>query len=603
LSLSPLFLASAAAFAATVACVPLAAAFARRRGVVSRPRTDRWGARTTPLWGGLAIFAGYALPLGWFLPLGHRAWGIVMAGAAALVLGAYDDKVGLRPQTKLLGQVLAVCLLMTLGFGFKLRPVELAAVIASVAWGVLVMNAVNLIDNMDGLSSGVSFVAAVFVSAFLWGAGKSHEAVVAASLAGALGGFLVFNFPPARIFMGDAGSLFIGLTLAGLTLSTSLYAEQKLSALSVLLGPTLVLAIPLLDVLLVSVTRTLAGRPVSQGGRDHTSHRLVELGFSERATVLLLYGLSAVCGLGAAAVTRRGSLWVNLFVVSLVIIGLGLFFSYLARLRLSAHETAGAGRTAVLLRVAFKRRWLEVLLDVALAFACLVLTYLLRFDLDLPAFHRRQVVQSLPWVIGLTVAAFNAAGLYRGMWTLHSLRDVGRFARAAGLAAGACLLVAVLFQQTERYPRSVFPLYGVVLFVGVAATRNSFRFLEMTLARRSKAKVPVLIFGTGREGELAFRELSGNGGSLRPVGFIDGERTHRGLRIHGVPVLGTPADLERIAGRTRFDQIVLASPSLSPENRRVILSFARQWGKKVSAFRVSYEDVADVPAETETVAL
>lgn len=603
-SLKPFWLVSAAAFLTTVLLVPLAGALARRAGVVARPRMDRWGRRPTPLWGGLAIFAGYAIPLFWVLPSGHRAWGIVAAGAAALALGAYDDKVNLKPQTKLIGQLLTVCLLVALGFGFKLKPAGIFSILASVAWGVLVMNALNLIDNMDGLSPGVSLVAVVFVGVFLWRADKPEEAALAASLAGALAGFLLFNFPPAKIYMGDAGSLSLGLTLAGLTLSTSLYADQKLSALSVLLGPTLVLAIPLLDVVLVSITRILAGRPISQGGRDHTSHRLVELGFSERGTVLLLYGLSAVSGLGAVAVTQRGSRLFNLCLVALLIMGLGLFFSYLARLRLSTSDDAPRqpSRTAVIIGLAFKRRLLEILLDVALAFSCFLSAYLFRFDLTLPAMYRHQVMSSLPWILGTAVAGFHAAGLYKGLWSHQGLRDVGRFLKAAGLAAAAGWSVALVLGRLDDIPLSIFPLYGVLLFLGVAATRNSFRFLELLLMRRNH-RTPVVILGTGREGNIAFQALSGGRGPWKPVGFLDdvgGESS--GLRIHGVPVLGTWDDLESIAARTPFRQIILASDSLTPESREKVLSLARQCGKRVSAFRVLCEDLTGHTVPQEQVA-
>src|SRR4029077_15375024 len=155
-------------------------------------------------------------------------------------------------------------------------------------WLVGITNALNLLDNIDGLAGGVAAIGALFLTYLCHAAHQPAHAALCAPFAGAVCGFLVFNFNPASIFMGDCGSLFLGFFLAGSALINPAAGRSR-TFLPVLAVPVLILFIPIFDTLFVMVQRKLAGRPVSLGGRDHTSHRLVALGLSERHAVLLLY--------------------------------------------------------------------------------------------------------------------------------------------------------------------------------------------------------------------------------------------------------------------------------------------------------------------------
>ncbi|RMH14304.1 MAG: undecaprenyl/decaprenyl-phosphate alpha-N-acetylglucosaminyl 1-phosphate transferase, partial [Gemmatimonadetes bacterium] len=221
---------------ATVALTPLARTLALRRGRVSDPREDRWHRRPTPAVGGAPLFIGFggavalaiafgAHPAGWMdpparavLPLApHMA--ILLAATGMFLLGLVDDQVQVRPVTKLVGQIAAAALLITSGIGVWLTGVYVVDVAISLLWFVGVTNALNLLDNMDGLAGGVGAIAAGFMGVTFGLEGQAELAVIAFSLMGALIGFLVHNYPPARVFMGDSGSLFLGVTLAGMALA------------------------------------------------------------------------------------------------------------------------------------------------------------------------------------------------------------------------------------------------------------------------------------------------------------------------------------------------------------------------------------------------
>jgi UDP-GlcNAc:undecaprenyl-phosphate GlcNAc-1-phosphate transferase len=283
-------------FLIALAFTPLARAGARSAGLVVAPRRDRWHRQSTATVGGVAVFGAFALGLVLCPPVAH-ARPIILGAALLFAAGLVDDVVPLRPLTKLAVQLLAGALVV--GDGLQLPWTAYPAVNAAVTlvWLVGITNAMNLLDNMDGLAAGIAVIAGVFLTVTFVLNGQPAEATLAMALAGAALGFLVFNFNPASIFMGDCGSMFLGSALGGLALLSTYGRSRNLTA--VLFTPVLILSIPILDTCLVTITRKLAGRPVSIGGRDHSSHRLVALGASEKRAVVILYGMATLSGLFA----------------------------------------------------------------------------------------------------------------------------------------------------------------------------------------------------------------------------------------------------------------------------------------------------------------
>jgi len=267
------------AFGVTAAATPLVRAFARARGQVARPRADRWSRQPTALLGGIAMFAGIAAATAWVGPGGGRPlllW--AGCGAAMFALGLVDDLVQLRPAAKLAGQIAIAALFTAAGpnLVYTFQPVLDFAI--TVLWLVGITNALNLLDNLDGQAAGVTAIAAGFLAYFFLAAGQPLQAALAVAVAGAALGFLLYNYHPASIFMGDSGSLLLGFALASLSLLAPSHRTRNL--LATLAVPILILLIPIIDTTLVTLSRKAHGRAVSQGGTDHISHRLVALGLS-----------------------------------------------------------------------------------------------------------------------------------------------------------------------------------------------------------------------------------------------------------------------------------------------------------------------------------
>ena len=319
------------AFGLSLLFTPLVRGFARRVGMVAKPRADRWHQKPTALLGGVAFFAA-ALITGLVAgTITQQRAVLFLASGVLFVVGLLDDIFRIRPYQKLIGQIAGALLWIVLGGTFRWTPWWFADVAITLFWIVGITNAINLLDNMDGLSAGISSTAAIFLAICFWQNENGEWASLLAILAASLLGFLVYNHNPASIFMGDCGALFLGQFLAGASVANRVGADAT-SFFAVVAVPVLILFIPIFDTTLVTVLRIRAGRPISQGGRDHTSHRLVALGFSERRAVWRLYGLGGLAG-SLALVAGAAPLAVSLPLTALFVIGMAGFAVRLARVK------------------------------------------------------------------------------------------------------------------------------------------------------------------------------------------------------------------------------------------------------------------------------
>jgi UDP-GlcNAc:undecaprenyl-phosphate GlcNAc-1-phosphate transferase len=298
-------LAAAAAAVVTAALTPVVGRVARRFGLLDEPRERGLSERLTPLLGGLAIFAGVLVAALVWLPI-DDTYRAILAGAAVITLvGAIDDIVDLHPALKLAGQVGAVALPVSAGVTVDdftlpvIHRVDLHGLGAplTLAGIVLIINVVNFSDGVDGLAAGVCAIAASSFAVIAFDLGKASAGVLAAIIAGAALGFLVHNFHPASVFMGDCGSNLLGYLLGAVIVEGSL----KTNALIALVGPLVVLAVPFLDTGFVLAKRLKYRRPVYRADRWHFHHRMANIGFSQRRTVLYLYAwMLAMAGLAVA---------------------------------------------------------------------------------------------------------------------------------------------------------------------------------------------------------------------------------------------------------------------------------------------------------------
>jgi UDP-GlcNAc:undecaprenyl-phosphate/decaprenyl-phosphate GlcNAc-1-phosphate transferase len=533
---------------------PLIARFARRRGLVVQPRMDRWHRKPTPILGGVAMTIAVLLVLAVALPQTSTFAVLILCIGGASALGLIDDLRGLAPSTKLAGQVIIASLLVAGGIRVELVGFEPAAFVLTVGWIVALMNAVNLIDNMDGLAAGIAVIAGVALAITAIPMSLS-AAVLAGTTAGAALGFLVHNFNPARVFMGDTGSMLLGFLLATAALLGT--STTRANVAIAVFAPLAVLALPIFDTALVSASRRLAGLPISRGGRDHASHRLVALGLTERSSVLLLYALAALLATLAIATEFASGLFIPLLV--LAGIGLALFGVFLSEVNPYGGEVRRVQGNAVA-RAIFRyvRFGSEVLLDVTLLTVAYYCSYLLRFEDYLAVAWLADFGWSLPILVSFQLGALVLFRVYRTLWRYIGVADVLGVLRA--LAVGNLLgYFAIALTESSRAPsRAVFVLDWLVAGLLVVGARASLVWLRQWFGRRPReGERRVIIIGASDIGELAHRLLGHqDGASFRTIGFLDDDRGKHYRQIGGVPVLGGTTELQEIARRVKPDLIL-----------------------------------------------
>ncbi len=275
-------------FAASLGLTPLSRVIALRLGVVDHPNQRKIHKDNKPMMGGLAIYVGFALALILLSPPQYLIeFGALLCGSAFLALvGLVDDRYTLGIKSKMLAEIIATLVLIAAGIHIQMFNNPLIDDPLTLFWVVALTNAVNFLDNMDGLAAGLSAIAGGFFTLIAFTQGLSLVSSLAAALTGSAVGFLIYNFSPASSFMGDMGALVLGFLLAILGIKLKFTSPPDVTWMV----PLLVLALPLFDITLVVITRILEGRSPGQAGKDHTSHRLMSLGLSDRWTLLVLYG-------------------------------------------------------------------------------------------------------------------------------------------------------------------------------------------------------------------------------------------------------------------------------------------------------------------------
>lgn len=319
----------AASFLLALVLVPPVRAFGRRFGFMDAPDPRKIHAEPMVRCGGVAIYAAFMLTLGAAIALLALTGGrlapaaaaefvpnipgiaprlaAVLAGATLMFLtGLADDRLGLGPLVKLALQVVSALPLVAVGITVKcFIPGVLPGALLTIAWVVLLTNAFNFLDNMNGLSSGVAAVCALNFFLVSRLGGEFFMMAMFAILAGAVAGFIPWNFPRARLFMGDGGSLFIGYMLAALSTLVTYYREGVPTQLPVV-APLVILGVPLFDTASVMLIRWRRGLPLMRGDQNHFSHRLVALGFTRTGAVLFIHLLALAVGLSAVNLPRLG---------------------------------------------------------------------------------------------------------------------------------------------------------------------------------------------------------------------------------------------------------------------------------------------------------
>jgi UDP-GlcNAc:undecaprenyl-phosphate GlcNAc-1-phosphate transferase len=583
----------------SLSITPLIRNIAIKRNFVAKPKEDRWHKKPTALLGGIGIFAsltaiwllsslimGYDQAMGSLLPL-------ALCSSAIFILGLVDDIFEIKPHQKLLCQIIIASLLVIFGFQIQWFTSKTANLIVSIFWIVGITNAFNLLDNMDGLAAGIAFFSGIFLFLASYGNTSLPALICLSAYLGAVLGFLVYNFYPASIFMGDSGSLFLGFVLAGLaTKASGLMSDFHSGQLALLVVvPVLILFIPIMDTAFVSIMRRLFGRPISQGGRDHSSHRIVAIGFSESTAVIILYGFTILAGLLAIAITRL-SLGVSITLVVIFLLVAVFFWIYLAKVKVYEEESilTGTKFTPLIINVTYKKKLFEVLLDLVLITLAYWISYLIRFEGVSYADNFDTFLKSLPIIIVCQLLSFYLAGVYRGIWQYVGLRDVISYIKGVSLGTFLVVMGILFIYRFVGFSRTIFIIDWMILILLITASRFSFRFFGEAALQQSNNGKKALIYGAGAGGQLALREIEQNKDlAITLVGFVDDDARKQGQNIRGYPVLGGLDHLEELIGKHNISELIVSFRRFDRETKEQLKKICLQHSVELSQLRISID--------------
>ncbi len=583
-ALAAFICALAASLVTTRAVISLAPAM----GWIEEVRKDRWHKKPTARMGGIAVYISLMIvTAAFFWPVNDmRVVGLLIGTTVVFILGLIDDLRPVRPAVKILAQVAAAVVVIAFGVHSEyFNP--FIGIPLTIFWIVAITNAYNLLDNMDGLSSGIAVISSATLFVLSAVMGWAETALLAAVMCGAAAGFLRYNFNPARIFMGDSGALTIGFFLSVVTLIGSMTHMSNL--IITLAAPILVMAVPILDTTFVTVLRAASGRPVYRGGRDHTSHRLVIMGLSERRSVLIIYLFSLVFGGFAVFLAFPGASYtlvaMLLVIFSVFLFMLGLFLSEADPEQADDRDGAGNGSPGISALFLHKRYIIiKIVADALIIAASYILAYYLMGSGSITRAEGPLIMRSLPIFVFFQMISFFLFGVYRGVWKYVSLRDMTRIVQGAVAGTIVSSFILFLFTFFEGYSVFVIVVYFFIMTFFIAARAASLRVFSefFTRHRARQAEKKVIIFGAGDSGNAVLGEILTSGGmGRRPLGFIDDDPGKTGRHIKGIMVLGTRQDLARVIRENGADEVIVAVGGLSAETRRYIDRVCAETGAAV----------------------
>lgn len=612
----------------SVLLTPLVGRLAARLGIVDIPGSRKVHTAPVPRLGGVSVVISMGVAIAAARALGpsglgeasleHQPWVPLALGAGLVFLvGIWDDIRPIPASVKFLFQTVAAAI--AIGYGIRFDRVSFLgetgievgflALPLTFLWIIGITNAFNLIDGLDGLAAGLASIAAGTCAAVFLMRGNESEALLLLIVLGALVGFLRYNFYPARIFLGDSGSMVIGYILS----ITAITGYQKSVTALAVLFPLLVFGLPIADTLLSMLRRYAGGlrqigsdRGKVAGGlaslkhifrpdQEHIHHRLLEVGFSHRRAVLLLYGLAL--GLSTLALLTVMANGRNAGLV-LILVGLA---SYVGISKLGYRQIRVLEAESLLRwyeRMGLHSRFFLGFLDLLLISAAFWTAVVLKYEPVLGAAALSWFQWIFPLALVTQYAVFYAFGLYNGLWRALSTGDLLRIVGAA--ATGTVL--SSIFALVSVPPRGVIGFFTIdfLVLVGLAIVcRSAYRILDYFRFGQVQGGRKAIIYGAGRAGQLALREMTQNSGlGLRPIGFVDDDAALAGCTVNRVPVLGGGGELESILDRHPDSVLVLAIAN--PEEGRLAHALSIAQERAVPVFK---SELQLSPVSTEAAAL
>jgi UDP-N-acetylmuramyl pentapeptide phosphotransferase/UDP-N-acetylglucosamine-1-phosphate transferase/NAD(P)-dependent dehydrogenase (short-subunit alcohol dehydrogenase family) len=541
------------------------------RGFVDVPNERSSHETPKPRFGGIAIvvaFLGGMAVLWVFAPDTRQLLPLAAGGTLLFVTGLVDDwrglSVGVRFTVQLLVSVIAVAsgavlshielpMVGTVGLGWMAMPVTCLFIMASI-------NFYNFIDGIDGLAGGSAFIASVFLALIAMILGHNWLALVFLALAGSAVGFLQFNFPPSRLFMGDGGSTFLGYVFAYLAVvGNGLQPELPVFI------PLLILSALYLDAGLTLFNRLTRGEKIFQPHHTHYYQRLLSLGLNHKQVTLLEYLLVVLLGVSAVVYFKAG----EFFAVFLTGCWFLVFTAAILKIR-------GLERGD---RLFWEKRTLFVIAaDVVLITIAYVGAYFLRMNFQFTQAEGTAMLRALPIVLVVRTACFHRYGLYRTVWKYTSVSDIVRIIKAVTTGSVIILTAVVLLFRFIAFPRTLFIIEYFLLIVLILGSRFAMRlFHEIGKEAHGDNVRRYAIIGAGDYGERLAREVRSHEGRRSAVAcFVDDDPTKAGLMLHGAPIVGPIDRLGEIAREHRVDALLLGISRLDDERSAQVVELARE---------------------------
>jgi UDP-GlcNAc:undecaprenyl-phosphate GlcNAc-1-phosphate transferase len=610
---------------ASLLITPLVIRFANQIGAVDQPNERKIHTHPVPRLGGIVIYSSFFLSFGLIHLIdpslrgfeslvSDRSAMLTVGLALVLGLGIFDD---LRPRTptqKLVVQLIAGTLAYLAGFkisavippaGSGILNLELLNYPLTLLWIVGITNAFNLIDGLDGLAAGVGVITCFTIFGVSLATSNIPTALTVLILAGALIGFLKYNFNPARIFLGDSGSLFLGFALAVLSMESS----TKGSTVLAILVPILSLGMPIIETLLSVLRRLLDSllphRTKSMSAfqrlmrimtpdNEHIHHRLISRGLSHKKAVLVLYLLSCAFGAGAFTLVLADNLGTSLILIAVTI-------ATVITIRELRYKEMAVLRNGILLPIydwpLMNHRFSQAFFDLAFILIAYASAYVVVLRGKLTVVAEQNLLFTLPLVALIKLVVFVMVGQYRGTLRFPGVGGAVRTLKAVILSSLSTLVVLMFLIEPPRYPGSPVLVLDFFFLLSLAGgQRVSYSILRHLFHREQHQGKRVIVYGADINGILTLNQiLSDRTLNLTPLGFLDESPQLEGRRVDGYPVFGGHWKLHRLLKKDRVEEILLSSDKIKPVILERIKRMARNQGIPVRRFRTLLDDVSLEP--------
>lgn len=559
-------------------------------GWVSIPRKERWSTRVVALMGGISVYVSFSI---FFFYFDLSDFLIVWLGATVMFLtGFWDDRFELKPLFKFLLQFFAASLLIINNYTLVPDWPFWINIPLTYFWIIGITNALNMLDNMDGLAAGTAVIVALVFGVLAFKLGSTDAGLFGFILAGAVGGFLVMNYNPAKIFMGDSGSLFIGYMIAAMPM---LFSDQLMQFGSFTVLPIVVAVciMPIFDTSLVTFMRIFKGRSPSQGGADHTSHRLVFAGLTEQLAVNGLYFISILFG-AIVVIFYPVNAPIFYLLLSSGLVGLFYFGLYLSRL--DVYGITKPSRIEFILHnipasLKSQIHLILILGDIVLIVVSFTLAYVIRFETWTSELEAT-IFQVIPMVILIKVFTLAIFGVYRSVWRYAGVSDLVNLFISVVIGAILSGLYVHYFSNQALVSVSVYIIDTLIFFIFISASRFTLKAFRNLINISNKGQRNVILYGAGDNGALALREIQQNHYlNFKPLGFVDDSPYMKNGNIQGFKIFGSLDDLATILVQQGADELLITTTKLPESTLNQITSICNTAGVKCRMFTTRFDSI------------